>query len=68
MAEQAKGFGSLTCLKCGQEAVIRIDLDDLSTFTCCECDEEFTRANVERVLGQWAQVLTWIDTAPSATP
>ena len=68
--EKLTGFGKLRCPKCGEaEATIRVDLDDLLTFACTECDEEFGRDDVEEMMAaakRWARVLAWLDTAPAA--
>lgn len=59
-----RGFGSLPCPKCGAEATISVYLDELDTFHCCDCDEDFARDDVEAFIRQWQRVLAWIDTAP----
>lgn len=60
-----QGFGCLPCPKCGADAQIKWDLDDLSTFSCRECEDEFTREEVETFIARWQRVLSWIDSAPS---
>lgn len=64
-APVARGFGYLPCLYCGEEGCITVDLVDLDQFRCCECDREFSRAEVEETIAKWARVLAWIDTAPA---
>lgn len=59
-----KGFGCLPCILCGQEATVRLDLDDCGTFTCGECEERFTAADVREHLAKWSRVLRWIESAP----
>lgn len=61
-----RGFGNLPCILCGQEATVRLDLDDCGTFTCTECEESFTAADVATHLAKWRRVLDWICTAPVA--
>jgi hypothetical protein len=63
-ARVERGF-TLTCLACGQEASISLDLDTLDTFRCPECENDFSRETVEEVIGQWRKVLDWIDLAPA---
>ena len=43
---ESRGFGSQRCPLCNEDAVIQMDLDNLVTFTCRECGEEFTREDV----------------------
>jgi hypothetical protein len=61
-----KGFGSLPCPKCGQDTNIKMYLDDLHTFACPECDDEFTADDVRQFLAKWSRVLSWLDSAPAA--
>jgi hypothetical protein len=63
-AASPRGFGYLPCPRCGEEASIRIDLDDLDTFTCQECDNDFTLDTVRNLIDRWQRVLAWIDRAP----
>ena len=57
----------LPCPCCGQaEANIALELHDMQSFTCRECDAEFTRADIEALIARWQPVLAWIDTAPKA--
>jgi hypothetical protein len=54
------------CIKCGEEATVRLDLSDLDSFVCCSCDAEFTTADVRATLAEWQRVLSWIEAAPVA--
>lgn len=65
---QSRGFGHLPCPKCGEEAIVQIDLDDLNTCKCGECEEEFTTEDVRNLIAKWSSVLAWIDTAPILNP
>jgi hypothetical protein len=56
-------FAGLTCILCGQEDCVGLDLDDLKTFRCRECEEEFDRQTVESSVNAWTKVLAWIDMA-----
>jgi hypothetical protein len=60
----ARGFGYLPCPACGEEGTIRLDLDTLDAFTCCECDQDFDLARVRHMIDRWQRVLRWIDQAP----
>lgn len=51
------GFGELPCPKCGAEAAIRLDLDDLDTFSCGECDQSYTLGDVTRWIDRWTRVI-----------
>ncbi len=59
-----QGFGCLPCPYCGEEGNVLLDLSDLDTFKCCECDREWSRSDLEEILAKWQRVLTWIDSAP----
>ncbi len=69
MAEQVKsGIGTLPCPYCGEQgASIDLHLTDL-TFTCGDCEVDFTVQEVRSILAQWAAVLAWIDLAPAPLP
>lgn len=58
--DNPKGFGELPCLKCGQTGTIRLDLDDLSTFSCPECDDTFCLDDVQEIIGKWGAVVRWL--------
>lgn len=62
----ARGFGYLPCPRCLATGMVRLDLSDLDTCACTECDEEFTLADVRGLIAAWAPVLAWIDSAPRA--
>lgn len=57
----------LTCIKCGAEAAIRVDLTDGDTCHCPECDDEFTVSEVETLVEQWSAVLPWLKSHPART-
>jgi hypothetical protein len=63
-----RGFGDLPCLKCGETCRIALDLDDLATFRCGECDEEFTLEDVRTLLVAWQPVLDWLSRPPMMRP
>ena len=63
-------FAALPCIKCGENCCIGLDLDDLTTFRCRECENQFTREEVESIvtiwdfsIGPWGYCLAWIDLA-----
>lgn len=62
-AKTTRGFKA-PCIKCGEEATVRLDLSDLDAFTCSSCDAEFTADDVRAFVAEWAKVLSWIDSAP----
>jgi len=51
-------FG-VSCIKCGEENCIRVNLSDLDNFICEECDAEFKAEELERIIGEWQAVLRW---------
>lgn len=62
-ATATKGF-TVGCLKCGETGV-RLNLEDLDTFCCPSCDDEFTLDDVREHMAKWARVVQWIDAAPA---
>jgi hypothetical protein len=60
------GFGPLRCPVCGQEATVSLDLDDLQTFRCGECDDTFSADDVRIMIADWKRVLDWIALSPKA--
>jgi transcription elongation factor Elf1 len=60
-----KGFGYLPCPLCGAEATVSVDLDDLDTFRCGECDDTFTAYDLRERMEKWQKVLGWLDSAPT---
>ena len=60
----SKGL-QLPCPRCGAaDANISVALNDPDTFTCHECDAEFSRGDIEAIMARWVKVLGWIDTMP----
>lgn len=58
---------TLPCPCCGEpDATINLTLSDCS-FTCCECDTEFTTADVQNFIRQWTPILAWIRQMPMAS-
>ena len=54
------------CPKCGQaEATVRLDLSDLETCHCVDCDETFSLDLVRDFIAKWQRVLGWVATCPS---
>jgi transcription elongation factor Elf1 len=66
-AEPARrGFGPLRCISCGEEGVIRLDLDDCATLHCTDCEAEFGLDDVRALIAKWQRVVDWLDaTAPT---
>jgi hypothetical protein len=62
-APLGRGFAAV-CIRCGNpEAIVRLNLADVSEFKCDECGEEFTADDVRQFCGAWQRVLAWIDLA-----
>lgn len=61
-----RGFGALPCPKCGEDgACITLDLSDLETCHCPECDGDFGLGDVRDLISKWSAVLKWVDAAPA---
>ena len=58
-------FAGLRCLICGHEDCVSLDLDDLKTFRCRECEDEFSIDTVEEVVKSWQKVAAWVEMAKS---
>ncbi len=59
-----RGF-ALACILCGQECSISLDLDNLHTFNCPECEQTFSLDDVRGTIAAWQRVLAWVDSAPA---
>lgn len=64
-APAKRGFADLPCIKCGVVDGVHLVLLDCETFTCTECNEEFTVEDVRAQLAKWAAVVEWIALAPA---
>lgn len=51
------------CPKCRDERV-SLYLDDLETFQCRSCEEEFSADELRDLVACWTPILDWIDKAP----
>ena len=60
----SKGL-TLPCPCCGEEeSTITLNLCDMETFTCLECNSEFTLEYIHNLIAKWQRVSAWIDAAP----
>jgi uncharacterized protein (DUF983 family) len=59
-----RGFKGLRCLHCGEADTVLVGLAELG-FTCSACGEDFRASDVRAMLAAWADVLEWIDRAPT---
>ncbi len=48
---------SVQCVKCGETDCMRVNLDDFTTLTCSNCDEETTLEEIKEVMSQWAAMV-----------
>lgn len=56
----------MPCPCCGEaEATILLNLADTADFRCQECEAEFTREDVDRLIRKWGRLLLWIDAMPA---
>lgn len=67
--QQTKGF-ALPCPKCHEEtATLALDLTDLETVRCLDCDETFTlseaRDEAAAALARWEALIRWTEAAPA---
>ena len=61
----ARGF-ALPCLKCGETAAITLRLDAIdqdNALRCCECEAEYSLADVQGTVGVWTRFLAWAEDA-----
>lgn len=60
-------MGDMLCPKCNEWNPIRLHTDDMDTFDCLGCDEQFTCADVQTMIEaaqKWQTLLAWVQTAP----
>lgn len=58
---------NVCCIRCGKSSAacdITVDID-APTIRCSGCDEEYTIADVEKVVAGWAAVLPWLKSHPA---
>src|SRR5262245_36023478 len=60
-----RGF-SLRCPLCGADATQALDLDDLETLHCAECEDTYSLADVCAIMAAWQQLIVWVEAAPLA--
>ncbi len=59
-----KGF-AVKCILCGEEGNVHVDLHDVASFHCNECDGDFTLDDVKAVLSRWQTCIAWLESAPA---
>lgn len=65
-AAESKGC-LLPCPHCGEtDASITLNLADGESFTCLECENDFTAADVRSFIARWTRLLTWLDGMPQS--
>lgn len=60
-----RGFPGLPCPQCAETDSVRVDLDNVASFTCTACDAEISADDVQTFIARWTPVLAWLDTAPA---
>lgn len=61
-----RGWPGLSCLNCGAEDTVRINLDCLDEVHCSECEVDQSVDYIRDQLAAWQSVLVWIALAPPA--
>lgn len=57
-----QGFGPLPCPMCGEaNASITLDITDLDTLHCADCEADYTVDDVTNFVAKWKSVLQWVD-------
>jgi hypothetical protein len=65
-APSRRGFPDVRCIRCGDpDRAVSVDLHDVCTFRCSQCEEEFTAEDVRLQLRGWGEVLAWVASAPA---
>ena len=68
--ETKRGF-LVPCPKCSAEGDVHLDcledMDNAAAFSCGECGESFSRADVEAFIARWSSLLKWLDLCPTYT-
>lgn len=58
----------LPCPQCGEpRADITVDMSNGSDFLCLECENSFTRADIESLFARWQRAFQWLDAMPTQT-
>jgi hypothetical protein len=61
-----RGFKGIRCPLCGSDSDTQtLELDNLDTFLCAGCDEDYTADDLRQAIAAWQRVLAWIDAAPA---
>lgn len=60
-------FTGLTCILCGKDDCLSLDLDDLKTIRCRECEDEFTTEAVAEHIAKWQSVMAWVGMASTTS-
>lgn len=53
----------LRCLSCGEICDIYLNISDMDTFECKECDGTWELEDVRKSIDEWTRVLAWIESA-----
>lgn len=63
MARAQHGMKGLPCIKCGEIDVVRVNVYD-GSFSCSQCDEEWTVDDAKDFLSQWLKIIRWVEMMP----
>lgn len=62
-----RGWAGVPCVKCVALDSLRMDVGEVTSFVCNQCDESFTADDVREAVAavaKWAPLLKWIELAP----
>lgn len=52
------------CPFCGNENTLFVDVSNVSSLICLNCDSEISPDDLRTVIAQYAKLLAWLDAAP----
>jgi hypothetical protein len=58
-------MAAVKCIDCGESGGLALKLADGETFTCSECDGEFTSDDVREQIEAWQRMLAWVRQCPA---
>jgi uncharacterized protein (DUF983 family) len=62
-----RGF-RVTCIRCGEEETLYVELDNMTRINCNDCGKGFTTDDVRDLIARWGAALAWLESAPEVGP